>query len=218
MVPLTLQPVSNITSEPRLVLHGKAPIRESVPAYTHRQPGSPMNFDDEFAGEIVSDRGRNDILVLFNAANEPVAFEVVTVVQEPERRAGEFADGTYGFTRHGRIEFTLPARVEPSDVNGERRYWVRARILRGNYGQEAQYRQVRDPQTNNLSYELVPATFAPPSVAAVALGYIYEPHGPLAACLAYNDFTYVDPQQQPNSMMGRRFRSHRPLMSAQLSI
>ena len=27
MVPLTLQPVSNITSEPRLVLHGKAPIQ-----------------------------------------------------------------------------------------------------------------------------------------------------------------------------------------------
>ena len=119
-------------------------------------------------------------------------FDPNIVVQEPEQRAGEFADGTYGFTRHGRITFTLPAGVEPGDVNGERRYWVRARILRGNYGQEAHYRQVRDPETNNLSYELVPATFAPPSVAAVALGYIYEPHGPLAACLAYNDFTYVD--------------------------
>ena len=196
MVPLTLQPVSNITSEPRLVLRGKAPIRGGrVILHNTRiaNPAPPTNFDDEFAGEIALDRGRNDILVLlFNAANEPVAFEVVTVVQEPERRADEFADGTYGFTRHGRIAFTLPAGVEPSDVNGERRYWVRARILRGNYGQEAHYRQVRDPETNNLSYELVPATFAPPSVAAVALGYIYEPHGPLAACLAYNDFTYVD--------------------------
>jgi hypothetical protein len=29
-------------------------------------------------------------------------------------------------------------------------------------------------------------------VATVALGYFYEPHGSLDACLAYNDFTYVD--------------------------
>ena len=196
MVPLTLQPVPNITSESRLILRGKAPIRGGrVILHNTRiaNPAPPTNFDDEFAGEIALDRGRNDILVLlFNATNEPVAFEVVTVVQEPERRADAFADGTYGFTRHGRIAFTLPAGVEPGDVNGERRYWIRARILRGNYGQEAHYRQVRDPETNNLSYELVPATFAPPSVAAVALGYIYEPHGPLSACLAYNDFTYVD--------------------------
>jgi hypothetical protein len=194
-VPLTLQPVAHITGEPRLVLRGEAPIRGGRVILHNPRIGDPVttNLDDAFVGEIALDRGRNDILVLlFDAANEPVAFEVVTVVQEPERQAGAFADGTFGFTRHGRIAFTLPAGVAPSDVNGEHRFWVRGRILRGNYGQEAHYRQVRGSEPTSPSYELVPATFAPPSLAAVALGSIYEPHGPLAACLAYNDFTYVD--------------------------
>ncbi len=151
-----------------------------------------VGIDGRFEGEIRLDLGRNDLLVLlFDAAGASVAFAVVTVMQEQNRKAGDFADGTFGFTRNGRVEFTLPVALAQREVNGESSYWVRTRLLRGNYGQEATYRPVT-PTTDPISYELVPATFAPPAVAAIELGYVYEPHGPLDVCLSYNDFTYVN--------------------------
>ena len=41
------------------------------------------------------------------------------------------------FTNNGTVTFTLPDKVEPHEVNGETNYWVRARIVAGNYGTEA---------------------------------------------------------------------------------
>ncbi|HBB34546.1 MAG TPA: putative baseplate assembly protein [Cyanobacteria bacterium UBA8803] len=47
-----------------------------------------------------------------------------------------FRDRTQNFTKSEKISLTLPAKVEPTTVGGENGYWVRARIVKGNYGTE----------------------------------------------------------------------------------
>ncbi len=78
------------------------------------------------------------------------------------------------FTGKGEMTLTLPDKMAPHAVNGETNYWVRARLVRGNYG------------TDNSSWE-------PPSVQSLKLAYTYNSGDrPLDACLTYNNFTYID--------------------------
>ena len=105
--------------------------------------------------------------------------------------AFKFSDGTKAFTQSGQVTFTLPATLAPGVVNGETNYWLRARIAKGNYGTEATYREAKDAQGNTI-YLPVMASFGPPSVAKVRLGYTYRREGALSRCFAYNDFNTVD--------------------------
>ncbi|BAY14143.1 putative baseplate assembly protein [Calothrix sp. NIES-2098] len=45
-----------------------------------------------------------------------------------------FIDMTQAFTKNGKIEFTLPSEIGLETVNGQSNYWIRARIIKGNYG------------------------------------------------------------------------------------
>jgi uncharacterized phage protein gp47/JayE len=81
-----------------------------------------------------------------------------------------FSDNTKFFTTTGQITFTLPSQMQPATVNGVTSYWVRARLMKGNYG--------TDPVT-------------PPSLESIKLKYTYtSAEIPLTACQTYNDFAY----------------------------
>jgi predicted phage baseplate assembly protein len=99
-----------------------------------------------------------------------------------------FPDGTKAFTRSGNVALgaAIPA-VVPTTVNGVHGYWLRARIVAGNYGREARY--VADPDTN---FTLEPATFAPPVVRRMVAGYTLDTSASPDSVLTYNDFTLVD--------------------------
>lgn len=121
------------------------------------------------------------------------------------------------FTKSGSVRFTTPDKMGPGTVNGEIGYWVRARIVKGNYGKEAEYRQRTDEkgvplkdQQGNYMYELVQATFGPPSVASLKLGYTHQPSGPLTACQAYNDFTYTHLTDKASGADGSAFTPFTP--------
>ena len=79
----------------------------------------------------------------------------------------QFSDTTEGFRQapggEGIVHFTVPSTLAASEVNGEMRHWLRVRIAKGNYGVEAQYTPA-----------FFPATFRPPSLRSVRLGYKYE--------------------------------------------
>jgi len=115
-----------------------------------------------------------------------------------------FKDTTNAFLAEpkggGIVHFIVPSSLAPVEVNSEVRHWVRARIARGNYGVEARYVPVVDSlgrhrfDQNGLPvYELIPATFRPPSLRSVYLGYRYHPRkqAPRRA-LTENDFTFAD--------------------------
>jgi hypothetical protein len=165
-----------------------------------------------------------------------------------------FSDKTQAFSKSEDIQFTLPTSITSTTVNGEKNYWLRARIIQGNYGTQVSQATVittlsedsktdknktvltvnsvrgfmpndriqivsggRNPEnksiqsidfdkkTLTLEGETTPpylkgtsvilvsdSVFGPPSVKSLSLSYTYEANSSLTACLAYNDFHYVD--------------------------
>ena len=51
-----------------------------------------------------------------------------------------FTDSTFAFKNNGVVTFTCP-NIEASQINGEENYWIRIRIIGGNYGEEATYEE-----------------------------------------------------------------------------
>ncbi|OKH31281.1 hypothetical protein NIES2119_29170 [[Phormidium ambiguum] IAM M-71] len=103
----------------------------------------------------------------------------------------EFSDRTQAFTQDGQITFTLPAQIQPTTVSGTTNCWLRVRLIKGNYGTEATYRQTTNA-SNQIIIEPVPASFAAPSVQSIGLKYHYQAWDALSACHTYNNFTYAD--------------------------
>ncbi len=98
----------------------------------------------------------------------------------------QFIDTTNGFLAApggaGIVHFVVPTALAMSEVNGEMRHWLRVRIAKGNYGVEAKY----TPQ-------LTPATFQPPSLRSVLLGYRYASGSQAPQrVVTENDFLFAD--------------------------
>ncbi|HEX2223682.1 MAG TPA: putative baseplate assembly protein, partial [Thermoanaerobaculia bacterium] len=114
------------------------------------------------------------------------------------------ADGTDRLRQRGELRLTVPDNLAANEVHGELRHWIRVRIARGNYGVEAGYAPVlladgqpkRDERGAKV-YELSPATFQPPSLRSLRVGYFYD-SGDRAPrrVLTENDFTFEDVTQQ----------------------
>jgi hypothetical protein len=65
-----------------------------------------------------------------------------------------FSDKTQAFSKSEDIQFTLPTPITSTTVNGEKNYWLRARIIQGNYGTQVSQLTVittlsEDSQTDN---------------------------------------------------------------------
>jgi predicted phage baseplate assembly protein len=139
---------------------------------------------------------------------------------------GKLTDESSAFTSRDQTErnvtFTCPA-IAPADVNGQIRHWLRVRIARGDYGVEARYEPVRDqegnivtdPTTKTPIYQLTPATFRPPSVKSITLGYVYEsPLEALEYTLTDNDFVIADHSQTAQTS-GQMFTPYTPMSATQ---
>lgn len=104
------------------------------------------------------------------------------------------------FTATGAFKFGFLSQPMPTTVNGVTNYWIRARIISGNYGQEAYYDPIYGDSEHPdkiTGYQLIPATFAPPSIKKITIGFslTYSNQTP-DKVLTYNDFTYQ--QQSPD--------------------
>ena len=178
-------------------------------------------------------------VVLSHAAPQPVdtvnlAWEywdgfswriVGTTTQDGAPTGGdfEFSDTSNAFTQDGKVEFRCPPIVPtgppnvPTAVNGIDDYWIRIRIVAGDYGREAGYQQTANAalqkelaeiETDSQKYQsilalltrnglvdtfmYVAATFAAPSVKSMNLSYSVTTSGKAHALLTENSFTYRD--------------------------
>lgn len=86
------------------------------------------------------------------------------------------------------VTLTVPPEVAPGSVGGVAGLWLRARIVAGNYGEEARYTPT--DVSGMPGHVPVPATFAPPQIIGLRLRWTV-PATP-QACLAYNDFRYSE--------------------------
>ena len=83
-----------------------------------------------------------------------------------------FADGTNAFTKEGDVVFTTPSGMSRFVVNGKQSFWLRVRIISGNYGQEGRY-VVRAPVAGGVSnlFDFVLPNIQPPSISAITVKY-----------------------------------------------
>ncbi|HEX5734702.1 MAG TPA: putative baseplate assembly protein [Blastocatellia bacterium] len=105
----------------------------------------------------------------------------------------KFTDMTESLTIHGFIRFRIPKEHPPAAtvVNGVKGYWIRVRIVSGNYGEDARYEPV-DEKDSKKGYTLTPPTYKPPLIKQIRVSYdLIKPVAPEAVgMLAYNDFVY----------------------------
>jgi len=118
----------------------------------------------------------------------------------------KFVDTTQAFTHSGLVSFHFDGAPALSVVNGKKAYWIRVRILAGDYGRDAFYQQ--NPETGK--YTITPASFAPPSIRSIKVAYKVKTDSPAAAIATFNDF--VSCQVQP----GEAFRPFVPTADADL--
>ncbi|MGB7922520.1 MAG: putative baseplate assembly protein [Pyrinomonadaceae bacterium] len=127
-----------------------------------------------------------------------------------EGATGRFSDTTNAFTKSGVVEFTLPNQAAKATIGGVEGYWIRARIVSGNYGEESHF-QLKDPDNPALGYKpiepvepfkgyvLVPASFAPPSIGSLTVDYsLTTGREQPESILTYNDFVYADVTDLPS--------------------
>lgn len=115
-----------------------------------------------------------------------------TQTDVPDNDYYSFSDTTNAFTQTGLIKFSCPS-IGATVINGEENYWIRIRIIGGDYGEEAKYVKQTDKETGQVSYDYVEATFKPPSINSMTLKYTHQPQAEyLDLCMTYNDFTYED--------------------------
>lgn len=77
-------------------------------------------------------------------------------------------DGTCALTGSGLIKFKCPEKIQSCSINGENNFWIRLRIIGGNYGEDGRFKYVG----SNTTY--IEPTFVPPSIKEIKISYTYE--------------------------------------------
>ena len=127
--------------------------------------------------------------------------------EPPENARFGFHDGSAAFTLDAApdgapITFQAPADWTETVYGGQTGRWLRVRVSRGGYGSDARYQVVTTdghtpatyPNTNIPVMQLVPASFRPPSLAALTAASSYRSAvQPFDHLLAENDFALAEP-------------------------
>ncbi|MDX2240713.1 MAG: putative baseplate assembly protein [Leptolyngbyaceae cyanobacterium bins.302] len=111
----------------------------------------------------------------------------------------QFVDETLAFTKSGEniIRFTLPEQSATFTLNGITNFWIRVRIIAGDYGKEAQYiEHTSTNQEDPPTFSFQRATFAPPVINIVTVNYSLTTPMVNPKIFAINDFRREDGTQR----------------------
>jgi hypothetical protein len=109
----------------------------------------------------------------------------------PTGHDSDFADGTRCLTGTGVVTFRLPDVMAKTVVNGQENFWLRVRLVQGDYGKEASY-ALTDAADPHAGFVLVPATFGPPVITSLTIGYRFEARRKPPLILTYNQLDFTD--------------------------
>lgn len=183
----------------------KEPVAEACFYLSSREllshPGSRVRIDFELS-DAVSVNGMNP------STDLQVAWEYYDGKQwqrmgmvnpkavEESLKGLDFDDSTYCLTRSGTVSFTTPQDLSEVTVFDTKNYWVRARVVRGDYGKPGMYMLDGDKWAWFDERPL-----RPPQMKSVRLKY-EEPNRTVEKAFTYNDFRYNDITQSVSESMG----------------
>ena len=105
----------------------------------------------------------------------------------------QIQDNTINFTTQGDITFTCPLDLEPTQVGGQKQYWIRTRIISGDYGRKF---------CINGDGHVVPGHINPPQIQNFTINYTQAES--LEHCLTLNNLEFRDRIEESKS--GKRFK------------
>jgi hypothetical protein len=102
-----------------------------------------------------------------------------------------FSDDTKALTASGVVTVRIPPTTAPLQMAGLKSFWLRVRIVGGDYGHAAAYERGHDG-----TFIVTPASFTPPVISVVSIDYALNTTSAPGNILTYNDFTVakVNPQ------------------------
>ena len=195
------------------VTNGRRPLPSPPPPIPLPLPGGSVS--------VALEEGRNDLLI--EGLNQNNAVQVATTLtvsreaKPPERDATiEFMDGTHAFCQSGIVTLKLPDQVALTVVNGQENFWLRVRLIRGDYGRDASYK-LKNPEAPEEGFTLILESFRPPLISSVKIGYEQILAGAPEVMLAHNNSTFVAVTKavQPNDPAFEPFiraPEHRPTL------
>jgi hypothetical protein len=94
-------------------------------------------------------------------------------------------DGTRNLLASGAVAFTVPKSIQQTEVAGQESFWIRARLVGGDYGRETFRLDKKDVIVSEKK------SLRPPKVSALRIVYVAPPVPP-TACLTFNNLDYLD--------------------------
>jgi len=107
-------------------------------------------------------------------------------------------DETEALTKQGKIVFRCP-KIEIYNLNGEENYWIRLRIIGGNYGTDSsviyhpQTVKIQDEEVTLSQVTVTEASYLPPSLKEILIDLEYKSQAvPPEHVITENNFLFVD--------------------------
>ncbi|MDL1973328.1 MAG: putative baseplate assembly protein [Deltaproteobacteria bacterium] len=116
-------------------------------------------------------------------------------------------DETANLLKSGKITFVLPEDIDETEIAGQKNYWIRVRIIGGDYGKETFALSLSKPDESPPLYALAAtlgsisaqqqlistkSTIRPPIVNSLTISYAVETRQFPQQCHTYNNLDYLD--------------------------
>ncbi|MEA3037496.1 MAG: hypothetical protein QOE79_9 [Sphingomonadales bacterium] len=109
-----------------------------------------------------------------------------------------FSDGTGNLASSGDIKFTVPRDLTPVEIAGKEDYWLRARLVGGDYGRPA-YVITNEPkppaESSRTSITIDRSRLNPPEILSIEATYELEVPVPSERVVADNNLAAIDQTQ-----------------------
>jgi len=112
-------------------------------------------------------------------------------------------DETSHFLKSGTIDFPLPADIEETEIAGQKSFWIRARIVGGDYGRES-FSLVKDKETEEQKLIFSKESIRPPIINKLTISYDLETEQYPQHCTTYNNLAYLD-QTDANKIVDKYY-------------
>lgn len=100
-------------------------------------------------------------------------------------------DNTFNFTQAGNIAFETPKNIDKVIINAKEGYWIRAKIISGNYGEE------ETSTYENGEVQTIKATLNPPVLSSLNIKYSLK-RKDLEGCTSLNNYQYENVEFDKN--------------------
>ncbi|MCD4775056.1 MAG: hypothetical protein K8S15_03280, partial [Candidatus Aegiribacteria sp.] len=112
-------------------------------------------------------------------------------------------DETSHLLNSGKITFTLPEDIEETEIAGQKSFWIRGRIVGGDYGRES-FSLLKDEETDEQKLIFSKDSIRSPIINKLTISYVLETEQYPQQCKTYNNLEYID-QTDANKIVDKHY-------------